>query len=440
MPKKKNIVAIVGRPNVGKSTLFNRLLGKNKSIVENFPGVTRDRLYADARYNDTEYILIDTGGLLPGIESEVTHGIHMMAEIAVREADAVIFLADAREGLSPIDREIYTYLLKEGKRIYLTVNKVDGPKQENDVFEFYTLGAPKVYTISAEHKLGITELMDSIMGDFSSTYDNNRVEEDITKIAIVGRPNVGKSSLLNKMLGFDRVLVSEIPGTTRDPVDSLITRNGTPYLFIDTAGIRRKSKIFQRIERFSVMMSLKSIDRSDIALLMLDGVEGPTDQDAKVARFIYEKGKGVVILVNKWDLVNKDEKTTRTYTERLKEDLVQIGYAPIVFTSAVTGKNIHQIFSAIETVLRNRTKRIGTGELNAFIDEVKKHYAPGVFRGREIKIFYATQVDTAPPTFLVFTNYPNGIKPSYERYMINRLRERYGFIGSSVRLIFKARK
>jgi GTP-binding protein len=440
MAKKKNIVAIVGRPNVGKSTLFNRLLGRNKSIVENFPGVTRDRLYAEARYNDSDYILIDTGGLLPGAESEVTHGIHAMAEIAVREADAVIFLVDVREGLSPIDSEIYTYLLREGKRIYLTVNKVDGPKQENDVFEFYTLGASKVYSISAEHKLGITELMDNIMEDFSSTHSTDTYQEDIPKISIVGRPNVGKSSLLNKMLGFDRALVSEIPGTTRDPVDSLITRNGTPYLFIDTAGIRRKSKIFQRIERFSVLMSLKSIDRSDIALLMLDGVEGSTDQDAKVARFIHEKGKGVVILVNKWDLVKKDEKTSRAYADRLRDDLVHIGYAPIVFTSAVTGKNIHQIFSAIETVLKDRTKRIGTGELNTFIEEVKKHYSPGVFRGHEIKIFYATQVDSAPPTFLVFTNYPKGIKPSYERYMINRLRERYGFTGSSIRLIFKGRK
>ncbi len=437
---KKKIIAIVGRPNVGKSTLFNRLLGTNKSIVENFPGVTRDRLYADARYNDTEYILTDTGGLLPGTESDVTHGIHAMAEIAVREADAIIFLTDAREGLSPIDKEIYTYLLKEGKQIYLAVNKVDGPRQENDVFEFYTLGAPKVYSISAQHKLGITELMDSVMGDFSSTHEKDRVDDDITKIAIVGRPNVGKSSLLNKMLGFDRVLVSEIPGTTRDPVDSLITRNGTPYLFIDTAGIRRKSKIFQRIEQFSVLMSLKSIDRSDIALLMLDGVEGATDQDAKVARFIHEKGKGVVILVNKWDLVEKDEKTARTYAERLKDDLVQIGYAPIIFTSAATGKNIHQVFSAIEAVLKDRTKRVATGELNAFIEELKNHYSPGVFRGHEIKIFYATQVDTAPPTFLVFTNYPQGIKPSYERYMINRLRERYGFTGNPLRVIFKARK
>jgi GTP-binding protein len=439
MPKKK-IIAIVGRPNVGKSTLFNRLLGSNKSIVENFPGVTRDRLYADARYNDTEYILVDTGGLLPGADSEVTHGIHAMAEIAVREADAVIFLTDAREGLSPIDKEIYTYLLKEGKQIYLTVNKVDGPKQENDAFEFYTLGAPKVYTISAQHKLGISELMDSVMGDFSSTHDKDRIEDDITKIAIVGRPNVGKSSLINKMLGFDRVLVSEIPGTTRDPVDSLITRNGVPYLFIDTAGIRRKSKIFQRIEQFSVLMSLKSIDRSDIALLLLDGVEGPTDQDAKVARFIHEKGKGVVILVNKWDLVEKDEKTALSYVGRLRDDLMQVDYAPIIFTSAVTGKNIHQIFSAIETVLKDRTKRIATGELNAFIEELKNHHSPGVFRGHEIKIFYATQVDTAPPTFLMFTNYPKGIKTSYERYIVNRLRERYGFTGNPLRVIFRGRK
>jgi GTP-binding protein len=440
MAKKKNIVAIVGRPNVGKSTLFNRLLGKNKSIVENFPGVTRDRLYAEARHNDTEYILVDTGGLLPGADSEVTHGVHAMAEVAVREADSVIFLMDVREGLLPIDSEIYTYLLREGKRIYPVVNKADGPKQENDIFEFYALGAGKIYPVSAQHKIGVDALMDDIIGDFASTRDKDPDEEDITKIAIVGRPNVGKSSLLNRLLGFDRALVSETPGTTRDPIDSRITRDGTPYLLIDTAGIRRKSKIFQRIEQFSVLMSLKSIDRADIALLMLDGVEGATDQDAKVARFIHEKGKGAVILVNKWDLVPKDEKTSRAYTERLREDLIQIGYAPIVFTSAVTGKNLHQIFSSVEKVLKERSKRIGTGELNAFIEQIKKHYSPGIFRGHEIKIFYATQVDTAPPTFLVFTNYPKGIKPSYERYMVNRLRDRYGFTGNSIRLVFKARK
>jgi GTP-binding protein len=438
MPKKK-IIAIVGRPNVGKSTLFNRLVGRNRSIVENFPGVTRDRLYADARYNDTEFILIDTGGLLPGAESEVTHGVHLMAEVAVKEADAVIFVTDGREGLSPIDKEIYTYLRKEGKSTYLVVNKVDGPKQENDTFEFFALGVEKVYPISAEHKIGINDLMDNVVADLNSSLHGDRIEENIAKIAIVGRPNVGKSSLLNKILGFDRVLVSEIPGTTRDPVDSVITRNGTRYLLIDTAGIRKKSRIFKSIERFSVLMSFKSIDRSDVTLLMIDGVEGPTDQDSKVAAFVHEKGKGVVIVVNKWDLVKKDEKTTQAYTERLREDLIHIAYAPIVFTSAVSGKNIHQIFSSIETVLSNRTKRIGTGELNTFFEELKRSHSPGVFRGREIKIFYATQVDISPPIFLVFTNYPKGIKPSYERFIVNRLRERYDFRGSPIRIVFKSR-
>jgi GTPase len=437
---RKKIIAIVGRPNVGKSTLFNRLIGKSKSIVENFPGVTRDRLYADARYNGTEYILTDTGGLLPGSESEVTYGVHAMAEVAVREADAVIFLMDVREGLSPIDREIYTYLLKEDKRIYPAVNKADGPKQDNDVFEFYGLGATKIYSISAQHNLGVDELMDAVIGDIASSDDELYPDDDITKIAIVGRPNVGKSSLLNKILGFDRALVSEIPGTTRDPIDSLVTRDGIPYLFIDTAGIRRKSKIFQRIERFSVLMSFKSIDRSDVTLLMLDGVEGPTDQDAKVAGFIHDKGKGVVILVNKWDLVKKDEKTTKDYAERLREELVQIAYAPIVFTSAVTGKNIHRIFSAIQMVLTERSKRIATGELNTFLQEIKSRHSPGVFRGREVKLFYATQVGSAPPTFIVFTNYPKGITKNYERYMLNCFRDRYGLTGNPVRFVFKARQ
>jgi GTPase len=438
--RKKKIIAIVGRPNVGKSTLFNRLLGKNKSIVENFPGVTRDRLYADARYNDTEYILTDTGGLLPGAETDVTYGVHAMAEVAVQEADAVIFLMDGREGLSPVDHEIYTYLLKEGKQIYPVVNKVDGPRQDNDVFEFYALGAPKVYSVSAQHNHGIDELMEDVIVDIASSGDATHVSDGITKIAIVGRPNVGKSSLLNKILGFDRVLVSEIPGTTRDPVDSLVTRDGTPYLFIDTAGIRRKSRIFQRIERFSVLMSFKSIDRSDITLLMVDGVEGPTDQDAKVAGFIHEKGKGVVIVVNKWDLVKKEEKATKDYAARLREDLVQIAYAPVVFASAFTGKNIHHIFSAIDAVLKERTKRIGTGDLNAFIQGMKDHHSPGVFKGREVKLFNATKVSSAPATFIVFTNYPKGITKNYERYMLNRLRERYGLDGNPIRLVFKGRQ
>ncbi len=331
-------------------------------------------------------------------------------------------------------------LLREGKRIYPIVNKVDGPRQDNDVFEFYALGAPKVYSVSAQHKRGIDELMEDVIVDIASSGDDTHGNDGITKIAIVGRPNVGKSSLLNKILGFDRVLVSEIPGTTRDPVDSLVSRDGTPYLFIDTAGIRRKSRIFQRIERFSVLMSFKSIDRSDITLLMLDGVEGPTDQDAKVAGFIHEKGKGVVIVVNKWDLVKKGEMSAKDYTLRLREDLVEIAYAPVVFTSAVTGKNIHHIFSAIDAVLKERTKRIGTGELNAFIQEMKNHHSPGVFRGREVKLFYATQVSSAPATFLVFTNYPKGITKNYERYMLNRLRERYGLTGNPVRLVFKGRQ
>jgi GTP-binding protein len=436
---KKKIIAIVGRPNVGKSTLFNRLLGKNKSIVENFPGVTRDRLYADARYNDTEFVLIDTGGLLPGAESEVTHGIHLMAEVAVREADAIILLTDGRDGLSPIDKEIFTYIRKEGKPTYLVVNKIDGPGQENNIYDFFTLGASRIYSISAQHKIGISELMDDVVADIASPATGGGTNDDITKIAIVGRPNVGKSSLLNKILGFDRVLVSETPGTTRDPVDSLITRNGVPFILIDTAGIRKKSRIFQRIERFSVVMSFKSIDRSDVTLLMVDAVEGPTDQDAKVAGFIQEKGKGVVIVVNKWDLVKRDDKTARDYAERVREDLIHISYAPIVFTSAVTGKNIHQIFSSVQSVLEARNTRIGTGELNTFFDEIKTSHSPGVFKGREIKIFYATQVDVSPPTFLVFVNYPKGIKPSYERFVVNRLRERYGFRGSPVRVVFKSR-
>ncbi len=435
----KKVLAIVGRPNVGKSTLFNRLLKRERAIVEDVPGVTRDRIYADARYDDKEYLLVDTGGLLPGAETEMTKDIHMMAEIAVTEADVVIFLMDARQGLSPIDKEIYDYLRKAHKKIYAVVNKVDSTKQENDVFEFYALGAEKIYPISAEHNIGIGDLMDDVSRGFSEEPSDERMRADIKKIAIVGRPNVGKSSLLNKILGYERVLVSEIPGTTRDSIDTLISRNGKDYVLIDTAGIRRKSKVLARIERFSVLMSFKSIDRADIALIMLDASEGPTDQDAKVAGFVHDKGKGAVIVVNKWDLVTRSEKTAREYAERVKEELPHISYAPIIFTSALTGKNFQQIFAAVDTVLENRRRKIGTGELNAFFEDIKRHYSPGVYRGKEVKIYYVTQTGTPPPTFLIFSNYPKGIKPSYRRYVINRIRERFNFVGTPIRLVFKAR-
>jgi GTP-binding protein len=439
MSQRKKVIAIVGRPNVGKSTLFNRLLGTRRAIVQDVPGVTRDRLYADARYDDRDYILIDTGGLLPGAESEMTRGIHTMAEIAVGEADAVIFLMDAREGLSPVDRDIYRYLRKSGKPVYPVANKVDGPKQDNEVFEFYALGVPKVYPVSAQHKIGITDLMDEVMEDFSEEGEGEEAPAQAKRIAIVGRPNVGKSSLLNKILGYERVLVSETPGTTRDPVDTPITVAGRPFILVDTAGIRRKSRILHAVERLSVLKSLTSIDRCDVALLMLDAAEGATDQDAKVAGFIDEKGKGVVILVNKWDLVEKDEKTADTYARDLREDLHHVAYAPIIFTSALTGKNVHRIFSAVRTVLENRERSIGTGELNVFFDEIKHDHSPGVYRGRPVKIYYATQAGTSPPTVILFSNYPQGIKPSYARYITNRMRERFRFEGTPIRLVFKGR-
>lgn len=439
MAGRKRILAIVGRPNVGKSTLFNRLVRGKKAIVEDVPGVTRDRLYADARWDGREFVLVDTGGFVPDADSKIGRGVHLMAEVAVEEADAVIFLMDARDGLMPDDMEAYRYLRRSEKPIYPVVNKVDGPKQEDTIYDFYSLGVDKIYSISAQHKLGIGELMDDVIGHLTGKTES--IEKgDMARVAIVGRPNVGKSSLLNKLLGSPRVLVDEVPGTTRDSIDTIIHRDKRPYILTDTAGIRRKSRITLSLEGFSVFASLKSIDRSDVALVMLDASEGPTVQDQRIARFVHDKGKGAVILVNKWDIVLKDEKTAGKYASDIEEDMRPIGYAPIIFTSTVTGKNLNRIFPAIDAVLNNREMRIPTPKLNSFFEEIKKSHSPGLHRGREIKLYYITQAEKSPPTFIVFTNNPKAIKPAYERYIMNSLRDRYDFSGTPIRIIFKMRK
>ncbi len=437
-PRKK-ILAIVGRPNVGKSTLFNRLLGSRRAIVEDIPGVTRDRIYADASWDDCEYILMDTGGLLPKAETEIEKGVDMMARLAVEEADAVIFLMDGREGLHPNDSDVFNILRRSGKPVFPVVNKIDGPRQEGDLYEFYALGVDNLYPVSAQHKIGVGGLMDDVVKHLTLEPEGEDEDPKIKKVAVVGRPNVGKSSLVNRLLGYERVLVDEVPGTTRDSVDTVIVRNATPYLIIDTAGIRRKSRITFRVEKFSVVESLKSIDRADVALIMLDAMEGATDQDKRVAGFVHEKGKGAVILLNKWDLVEKDNETAGKYALEILEDMKQIAYAPLIFISATAGKNLHRIFPAVDTVLKERSKRIVTGELNSFFETIKREHSPPLHRGREVKLFYITQAGKSPPRFVVFTNNPRGIKPSYERYIVNRLRERYGFSGTPIKIHFKKR-
>ena len=442
MSNRKKVLAIVGRPNVGKSTLFNRLLKGKRTIVDDVPGVTRDRIYADAVWDDVEYILVDTGGFMPDAETEIAKGVHLMAEVAIEEADAIILMMDVRDGINPNDKDVFDFLRRQNKSklIYPVVNKVDGPKQENDVYEFYSLGVEKIYPISAQHNLGVGDLMDDVVCDFRGEGEIDHVDIDAVKIAIVGRPNVGKSSILNRIIGYDRVLVNEEPGTTTDSVDTLIYNNGNPYLFIDTAGIRRKSRISLLLEKFSVLESLKSIDRADIALIIIDATLGVTDQDSRVAGFVHNKGKGAIILVNKWDLVEKDETTAGRHAKDVREDLRNINYAPIIFTSAVSGKNIHRIFETVEGVLENRDRRIPTAELNSIFEKIKMDHSPGLYRGKTVKLYYITQIEKSPPTFLVFTNHPKGIKAAYERYIVNRLREEYDFSGTPLRIFFRKRE
>ncbi|MBN1573830.1 MAG: ribosome biogenesis GTPase Der [Deltaproteobacteria bacterium] len=437
--QRKKILAIVGRPNVGKSTLFNRLLGSKRAIVEDIPGVTRDRIYAEASWDDCVYILMDTGGLLPKTETVIEKGVDTMARLAVEEADVVLFLMDGREGLHPNDSDVFGILRRSGKPVFPVVNKIDGPRQEGDLYEFYGLGVDNLYPVSAQHKLGIGGLMDDVVEHLTSEKATEDQDPRIKRVAVVGRPNVGKSSLVNRLLGYERVLVDEVPGTTRDSVDTKIVKDGNPYIIIDTAGIRRKSRISFIVERFSVVESLKSIDRSDVALIMLDALEGATDQDKRVAGFVHEKGKGAVILVNKWDLIEKDNETAGRHAVSILEDMKQIAYAPLIFISAVTGKNLHRIFSAVDSVFEERGKRIVTAELNSFFETVKKEHSPPFHRGREVKLYYITQVGKSPPRFVIFTNNPKGIKPSYERYIVNRLRERYGFSGTPIKVFFRKR-
>ncbi|MBN1882923.1 MAG: ribosome biogenesis GTPase Der [Deltaproteobacteria bacterium] len=441
MTNGKKIVAIVGRPNVGKSTFFNRIVGTRRAIVEDEPGVTRDRIYADARWGDTEFTLIDTGGFMPDADTEILRGVHEMAELAVEESDIILFLMDARDGVRPDDSEMFNYLRKTKKPVFALVNKVDGPKQESEIYEFYQLGMDTLYAISAQHNIGINDVMDDVVFSLTGMMEEHPSETpDAPHIAIVGRPNVGKSSLLNRLTGYGRSLVDDTPGTTRDSIDTLVYTENRPYVLIDTAGIRRKSRISMAVEKFSVFASLRSIDRADAALLLLDAEEGPTDQDIRIARLIKDKGVASVILVNKWDLVEKDERTAGTFALRIQDEMKNISYSPIIFISAKSGKNVHRIYPAVDTVIENRNRRIPTGELNSFFDIISTEHSPGLYHGKPVKIFYITQTSIAPPTFVLFSNNPKGIKPAYHRFIINRLRDAYDFSGTPIRLYHRKRE
>jgi GTP-binding protein len=434
----KPIVALVGRPNVGKSTLFNRLIGERLAIVEEVPGTTRDRLYGDADWAGRAFTVVDTGGLVLDGADDLTARIRAQAELAIREADVVVFLTDVKEGITASDRDIADVLRRTAKPLLLAVNKADNEQRRLDAVEFYALGLGQPYPISALHGTGTGDLLDRVVESFPA--EEEAEEEYRVRIAIVGRPNVGKSSLLNRLLGQERAIVSETPGTTRDSIDTPIEWEGEPLTLIDTAGIRRRGRVERGIEQYSVLRALRAIQRADVALLLIDATEGVTAQDAHVAGYILDEGKSVVVLVNKWDTVEKDERTMAEFTRQVRAGLRFLDYVPVLFISARTGQRVNQVIPTALEVQAARHLRVPTGELNRLVADVVARHAPPSKAGKRLKFFYATQPSTDPPTFVFFVNDVRLVHFSYTRYIENQLRERYGFPGTPLRLQFRDRE
>jgi GTP-binding protein len=432
----KPIVAIVGRPNVGKSALFNRIAGGKKAIVWDEPGVTRDRNYADVKREERIFTLIDTGGFEPVSKDRIFVQMREQCQLAMDEADVILFVVDGREGLTPSDKEIADILRKLNKPVFYIVNKIDGPKHEEKALEFYGLGMEPIYSISAEHGYGVNGLMDEVLATLPGSTEK-KWDQPVTRVAILGRPNVGKSSLVNRLLGYRRVLVDEAPGTTRDAIDTFLETDGRRYVLVDTAGIRRKSRISLRLEKYSIVEALRTIDRSDVALLLLDSKEGVTDQDARIGGFIHEKGKGCILIVNKWDLIKKDSQTMVRYEGEVRENLKYLSYAPILFISALTGQRVKKVLESVTHVSEQAKKRISTSPLNKHFRTWVEKFPPPLYKNRNVKMNYVTQVSTAPPSFVIYTNIPEGIHFSYERYLLNQMRQAFGFEGVPVRLLFR---
>ncbi len=437
----KPIVAIVGRPNVGKSTLFNALSGTNLSIVKDTPGVTRDRIYADCDWQNYYFTLVDTGGIEPDSSDQILRQMREQAEIAVETADVIIFLTDVREGVVDADYHVANMLRKSRKPIVLCVNKVDSfKKQENDVYEFYNLGLGDPVPVSAQGRQGIGDLLDAVTAHFPEG-TGTQEEDDRTRVAIVGRPNVGKSSIVNKLLGENRVIVSDIAGTTRDAVDTEVVHNGEEYVFIDTAGLRRKARIKEDIERYSIIRTVAAVDRANIVMIVIDALEGVSEQDTKIAGIAHERGKGALIVVNKWDAVaEKNDKTMNEYLEKLKQKFSFMPYAQYVFISAKTGQRMHRLFEEIDRVRQNQTLRVATGVLNEIMTEACAMKQPPSDKGKRLRLYYITQVSVEPPTFVIFVNDRELFHFSYQRYIENRLRDAFGFLGTPVHFIIRERK
>ncbi len=431
---KLPVIAIIGRPNVGKSTIFNRIIKENKALVDDKPGVTIDRLYSIANIDDKSFILIDTGGISPDEEKNIDFHITQNALVAIEEADIILFILDGKEGCTNLDLEIANILRRSEKKVFYIINKVDSKRDERNIVDFYSLGVDKFYPISAVHKRGLVDLFIDIYNELPIIPSLEK-DDDSRVIGIIGRPNTGKSSLVNKILGYERVVVSDIPGTTRDPVDSFFEYKGKKYILVDTAGIRRKSRISYRLERFSVVKAISTIERSDIVLLMIDASEGITDQDKKLASLIDSRGKGIIVLLNKWDIIKG--KVNENYLKAIEAELNFISYAPMIKISALTGMNVKKIFNYIDKISKYQTQRIQTSKLNKFVQELMIYQPPPSYKGKRVKINYITQVETNPPKFIVFTNFPEGIKESYKRFIANRLREEFKFTGVPIKIFFK---
>ena len=436
----KPVVAIVGRPNVGKSTLFNVLTGEMISIVKDTPGVTRDRIYADVSWLDQDFTLIDTGGIEPESSDIILSQMREQAQIAIDTADVIIFITDVRQGLVDADSKVADMLRRARKPVILAVNKVDNfDKFMPDVYEFYNLGIGDPNPVSASSRLGIGDLLDAVVSYFPEKTEEEE-EDERPRVAIVGKPNVGKSSIINKLLGENRVIVSDIAGTTRDAIDTEIVHDGREYVFIDTAGLRRKSKIKEELERYSIIRTVTAVERADVVLMVIDAVEGVTEQDAKIAGIAHERGKGVIIVVNKWDAIEKNDKTMREYEGKIRNVLSYMPYAEIMYISAKTGQRIHKLFEMIDMVIENQSLRIATGVLNEIMTEAVAMQQPPSDKGKRLKLYYITQVSVKPPTFVIFVNDKELMHFSYTRYLENKIREAFGFRGTSLKFFIRERK
>ncbi len=435
------VVAIVGRPNVGKSTLFNTLAGDKISIVQDTPGVTRDRIYADVNWLNYNFTIVDTGGIEPESNDIILKSMREQAEIAISTADVIMFITDVRQGLVDADGKVADMLRRSGKPVVLVVNKVDSfEKFMPDVYEFYNLGIGDPMPVSAASQLGLGDMLDEVVKYFDASA-TEEIEDERPRVAIIGKPNAGKSSIINKLLGEDRVIVSDIAGTTRDAIDTTITRNGTEYVFIDTAGLRKKNKIKEEIERYSIIRTVSAVERCNVAVLVIDATEGITDQDTKIAGIAHERGKGMIIVVNKWDsLEEKNDKSIYKFTNKIREEFAYMPYAEILFVSAKTGQRLPKLFETIDAVIENHSLRIATGVLNEIMAEAVALNQPPSDKGKRLRLYYITQVSVKPPTFVIFVNDKELMHFSYTRYIENKIREAFGFRGTPLKFIIRERK